>query len=267
MPVITLTTDFGTRDHYVAAMKGVILSVVPDVRIVDVTHEIEPHEVVAGAFMLHQAWPWFPAGAVHVAVVDPGVGSSRRILLGRYGGSYVVAPDNGLITFVHREHGPEVLRVVENTRFFLGGPSSTFHGRDIMAPVAAHLANGVDPNEFGPPAGRVELLDVPLRAERSGDGFCGRVLHVDWFGTLVTNVHATQLFNSERANQCWQVHVDASSLGALRSTFSDVPIGDAAALIGSGGFVEVAVNRGRAVDRFGRSPVIRVSEVGVDGKS
>ncbi len=113
-PIITLTTDFGTRDHYVAAMKGVILSIAPEARIVDVTHEIEPHAVLQGAFVLRQVWSWFPPGTVHVGVVDPGVGSARRIILGRFAGRYLIAPDNGLATFVHRETPADAIHVVES---------------------------------------------------------------------------------------------------------------------------------------------------------
>jgi len=257
-PIITLTTDYGAHDHYVAVLKGVILALASDVRVVDVTHDIPPHDVESGAFVLSQIWSWFPAGTIHVAVVDPGVGSQRRVLVGRYGGSLLVVPDNGLLTFVDREHPVEALHVAEDRRFFLSRVSSTFHGRDILAPVAAHLALGVRPERFGRPADRVELLDIPFRAVRSGERLAGRVLHVDRFGTLVTNVHASQLGETPGRAGAWHVRVGGVDLGALRATFADVPKGEPAVLIGSGGFVEIAVNQGRAVDRFGRNPPVDV---------
>ncbi|UCF32967.1 MAG: SAM-dependent chlorinase/fluorinase, partial [Phycisphaerales bacterium] len=143
MTLVTLTTDFGTRDPYVGVMKGVILSMAPKAKVVDITHDIEAHNIAEAAFVLRSIWPWYPEGTVHVAVVDPGVGSERRVLLGRYEGRYVIAPDNGLITLVHRSLRLEEMRVVENRRYLLPHTSGTFHGRDIMAPVAAHMVNGV----------------------------------------------------------------------------------------------------------------------------
>jgi len=261
--IITLTTDYGTQDHYTAVLKGVILALAPDVRIVDVTHDIPPHDVAGGAFVLSQIWSWFPAGTIHVAVVDPGVGSQRRVLVGRYGDSLLVVPDNGLLTFVHREHPVEALHVAEDRRFFLSRVSSTFHGRDVLAPLAAHLALGVRPDRFGRSAERIELLDIPFRAVRSGEGFAGHVLHVDRFGTLVTNVQASQLDETPGRAGAWHVSVDGVDLGALKATFADVPKGEPVAFVGGGGFVEIAVNQGRAVDRFGRNPPVDVRPVAV----
>lgn len=258
MSIITLITDYGTRDHYVAALKGVILGVAPDVRIVDVTHEVEPHNVLHAAFVLRQIWPWYPPGTVHLAVVDPGVGSERRIVLGRYDGRCVVAPDNGLVTFVHRDRPAEAMHVVENRRYFLPEPSATFHGRDIMAPVAAHLANGVNPREFGPVTDRLEMLPISNRAETTTEGVRGRVLHVDHFGTLVTNILREQLEERGSPSRALEVRVNGKSIGPVRSTFADVCLGEAIALIGSCGLLEVAVNQGRAVELFGPPDTIRI---------
>ncbi len=258
MALITLITDYGTRDYYVGALKGVILGIAPDVRIVDVTHEIEPHNVLHAAFVLRQIWPWYPVGTVHLAVVDPGVGSGRRIVLGRYGGRCVIAPDNGLVTFVHRDLPAEAMHVVENRRFFLPDPSITFHGRDLMAPVAAHLANGVKPSEFGPGTDRFEMLPISHGAEVTTEGVRGSVVYVDHFGTFVTNILPEQVAERGGSNRVLEVRVNGKSIGPVRSTFCDVSVGEPIALIGSCGLLEIAVNQGRAVDTFGLPDTIRI---------
>jgi S-adenosylmethionine hydrolase len=257
MPLITLITDYGTRDQYVGALKGVILSIAPSASIVDVTHDIEPHNVLHAAFVLRQIWPWYPRGTIHLAVVDPGVGSDRRIILGQYGGQFVIAPDNGLVTLVHREMRAEAVYVVEDRRHFLPHLSTTFHGRDIMAPVAARLANGVKPQEFGRATDHLEVLPVDHRAQLDGDVVRGTVLYVDRFGTLVTNIGDDQLPGGGR-RVAPEVVVNGENIGPLRSTFSDVSPGEPVALIGSSGMVEIAVNQGSAAERFGPVPAVRV---------
>lgn len=257
-PIITLTTDYGTRDHYVGAIKGVILGISPDVRLVDITHDIEPHNIQHAAFVLRQIWSWYPEDTVHLVIVDPGVGTDRRIILGRYDGRYVVAPDNGLISSVHREFSPEAMHVVEDQRFMLAQCSTTFHGRDIMAPVTAHLANGVRLREFGRATDRVELLTTEHRATQTDDGISGSILYVDRFGTLITNVNAEQLARAGSGG-AWHVVVNDDPVGPVRLKFADVQPGEPLALIGSSGLLEIAVNRGSAVDRFGASATVRVA--------
>ena len=247
---ITLTTDYGQKDHYVGVLKGVILGIAPAARVIDISHEIEPFNVRHGAFLLRQILYFFPPGTVHVAVVDPGVGTDRRILVGRYAGQYVVAPDNGLITFVHRDLPAEALHVVEDQRFFGASLSTTFHGRDIMAPVAAHLASGTGVHEFGRPTDQIELLTVEHRAEVQDCVIRGRVLYVDRFGTLVTNVPRDRIVDAGGQSLFAEVLVGGVSVGPIRATFADVAVGEPVAIIGSGGHLEVAVNRGRAADRF-----------------
>ena len=255
---MTLTTDFGTRDHYVGALKGVMLGIAPDIRIIDITHDIEPHNVLQAAFVLRQIWSFYPAGTIHLAVVDPGVGSDRRIILGQYAGQYVIAPDNGSITLVHREVLAEAMYVVENRHYFLSRVSATFHGRDIMAPVAAHLALGTKPSEFGRAIDRVELLPVTYRAESTTEGLSGRVLYVDRFGTLVTNIWREQLGGAGVSGEGAEVLVNDVSIGPICSTFFDVASGATVALIGSSELLEIAVNRGSAVGRFGPPESVRV---------
>lgn len=256
MQIITLITDYGGRDYYVGALKGVILSIAPKVTLVDVTHEVEPHNILHGAFVLRSIWPWYPAGTIHLAIVDPGVGTERRILLGRYDGSYVVAPDNGVISFLHRELRTEAMHVVENPRFTLPPASSTFEGRDILAPVAAHLAQGVKPREFGRATDRVEVFPLPRRPEVSAQGLRGCVLYVDRFGTLVSNISRRSLLALGTHKAEFEVLVNDTSVGPILSTFGEVPAGEPVAIIGSTEHLEVAVNRGSAQERFG--PVERV---------
>jgi S-adenosylmethionine hydrolase len=251
LSIVTLITDFGTRDYYVGAMKGVLLGIAPSVQVVDVTHDIEPQDVAHAAFTLQQILYAYPRDTVHVVVVDPGVGSDRRIILGRYAGRYVIAPDNGLVTFVHGDGSPDILRILENRRYWNRTVSSTFHGRDVMAPVAAHLASGVSPDEFGPQTDRVELLPIPVRAECVGGCLTGCVLCVDRFGTLVTNIHRDQLAGLGDGGHVPDVSVEGEPIGPVRTTFSDVAVGMPVAFLGSADRLEIAVNRGRACDHFG----------------
>lgn len=261
MAIITLLTDYGTGDGYVAALKGVIAGIAPDARVVDITHEVPPYDVAHAAFVLGQVWRWFPAGTIHVAVVDPGVGSARRILLGEFAGRFAVAPDNGLLTFVHHDHPTGRVWSVENTRYFLPDISSTFHGRDILAPVAAHLAMGVTGSSVGPATDQLERLPIPPRAERHAGGLRGQVVHVDRFGTLVSNIHQDQLPKADGDRDRLQVTIDGTPIGSIRKSFHEVPVGEPLAMVGGSGFLEIAVNQGRAVERFGASVTILVEAV------
>jgi len=258
MPIITLLTDYGLRDHYVGELKGVILTIAPKTQVVDITHDIESFNVRQAAFVLHQVWSRFPPGSVHLVVVDPGVGSDRRIILGQYAGRFVVAPDNGLVTWVHREYEAEAMFVAEDRRYFLPQISSTFHGRDIMAPVAAHLANGVQPRAFGRVADRLEMLPIPYRAEATDRGWLGSVIYVDRFGTMVTNIREEQLHTPRDEPRSWEVLVNGTSIGPIRSAFCEVAAGTALALVGSSGVLEIAVNQGSAAERFAPTENVRV---------
>ena len=258
MSIVTLITDYGSSDYYVGAMKGVIIALAPDARLIDITHDIQPHQVLPAAFVLRQIWSSYPPGTIHLTVVDPGVGTGRRIILGCYDERYVIAPDNGLLTLVHRDLPAEGLYVVEDRRFFASELSSTFHGRDIMAPVAAHLANGVDPCEFGRMTDRLEMLPVHHEAERTDEGLRGSMLYVDRFGTMVTNIHQDQIVGLPAPRGACEVCVNGVPIGPVRSTFCDVDEGEPVAVIGSCGLLEIAVNRGSAVNRFGPADVARV---------
>ena len=245
-PPITLLTDFGTRDQYVAEMKGVLLQIAPQAPVVDITHEIEPHDVLRAAFILRQVWDWFPADTVHLAVVDPGVGSNRRIIAGRYSGRQVVCPDNGLISLVHRELRVEAVHVVDNRDYMLANVSGTFHGRDIMAPAAAHLAAGVAIRNLGPPTDHVEILQLAEPQTGTGPGISGQVLCVDRFGSLVTNITRQALALIYQKHPNAQVYLDGKCVGPVHTAYHEVPSGQPLALIGSTDRLEIAVNRGHA---------------------
>lgn len=251
MAIITLTTDFGTRDYYAAEMRGVMISLAPRAAVVDITHEIEPFNILHGAFVLRSIWPWYPAGTIHVAVVDPGVGSDRRMVMARYDGRYILAPDNGLLTMLHRTLRLEEMRVIENRRFFLQSLSATFHGRDVLAPVAAYLASGIHPREFGRITDHVEILPLSHHCDTRARRIEGQVVYVDRFGNLITNIHRNDLAGIATRDLPIEVHINGESIGPLHMYFAEVEPGEPLAYVGSGDYLEIALNQGRAADRFG----------------
>lgn len=255
-PVITFTTDFGTRDAYVAAMKGVALGICPEARLVDVTHQVEPQRVLQGAFLLAAAWRYFPPGTVHVAVVDPGVGTERRAVALAVEGGYFVGPDNGLLSAAlpdgARPPGDGPARVplpagvrgvaLTNPAYHRHPVSATFHGRDVFTPAAAHLASGVPLAHLGDPIQDL-LAFPPFRGSRQPDGaVLGRVVHVDRFGNCITEVRAADL-----PWQRLEVEVRGRRVPGLFPTYAALP-GGPGALIGSEGYLELAVRNGNARD-------------------
>ena len=245
VPIVTLLTDFGQRDHYVGSMKGVILQIEPRANVVDITHEVEPHNILQASFILRQIWSYYPPGTVHVVVVDPGVGSDRRIIAGQYEGQIVVAPDNGVISILHREKQLEALYVVENTRLFLPYTSNTFHGRDIFAPVAAMLLRGMPLVDVGPPTDHIALLRLP-ETQRFPSHITGEVLFIDHFGNLITNISSQDIASLEPQRNTIDITVNEVWVGHLRRTYSDVNDGEPIAFVGSSSTLEIGVNRGRA---------------------
>lgn len=246
MTIITLTSDFGLSDPYVGIMKGVILGIAPGARLVDLTHNIPPQDIAAAAYTLQTAAPHFPAGTVHLAVVDPGVGGTRRPLLATTELAAFVGPDNGLFSFALEEAGARAW-VIDRPEYWLPKPSRTFHGRDIFAPVAARLAAGMAPDALGTPIADPVLL-LPARApERRGNGdIAGCVLHVDRFGNLITNVPGEWL-----AEGRWTCEVAGARISGPSETYAAAERGDLILLISSGGMAEVAVREGSAADRLG----------------
>jgi S-adenosyl-L-methionine hydrolase (adenosine-forming) len=254
MKIITLTSDFGEADHYIACMKGVILQHAPDARIIDVTHVIQPHDVVHGAFVLRQVFEYFPIGTIHVAVVDPGVGTSRRLIAARYEGQVFLAPDNGLVSLVHRDFRLEELRSIENQHLFGEIISATFHGRDILAPVAGHLARGIRFETVGPLIAELEVLNLDRPTALPNGGVEGQILYVDRFGNLITNIAETDLAAAVGVARNLNVYVGPLRVGPLRTTYAEVNVGEVVALIGSTGMLEIAINQGNAAAQLRALP-------------
>lgn len=248
--MISLLTDFGTRDVYAGVLHAVIAGIAPSVRVVDLTHDVAPQDVVEAAFLLDAAAPWFPTGTVHVCVVDPGVGSERRILCARTPAATFLAPDNGLLTRVlERAPGARLNAVVERT-YFLPEVSSTFHGRDVFAPVAARLALGLDPAALGPEVHDPVRLSLPPERPLAPGSTAGEVVHVDRYGNLVTNLRAGPHGSAVRAARVGGVEV----AGPVRRSYAeqDPRAGGGLLLItGSTGLLEVAVRDGSARARLG----------------
>lgn len=243
--VVTLLTDYGSSDSYVAEVKGRLLQT-SGLTIVDITHDVEPGDVAAAAFVLGRAWPSFPAGSVHLAVVDPGVGTSRRALAVDAGGHAFVGPDNGVLDAALAHAGAKAFALV-----IPEGASATFHGRDVFAPAAARLATGAMAESLGSAVGDPVRLGIP-DARRDGKHIVGQVIYVDRFGTLVTNMRG------DRIARDGSVRVGPHDIPRHR-TFADVAPGHALALIGSGGTLEIAVRDGRADSALGlaRGSVVR----------
>jgi S-adenosylmethionine hydrolase len=259
VPVITLLTDFGTADGFVAAMKGVIATRARGAVIVDATHDIPPQDVRAGAFALLGYASYFPAGTIHVAVVDPGVGSARRAIAVEAGGRWFVGPDNGLFTGIYdREPGWRAWQLTED-RFFEHPVSATFHGRDVFAPVAAALANGVAPAELGAQIeDPVRLAWAAVRVDP--ERIRGEVIHVDRFGNLVTNVSRRDA-GEEGLPPDVRISVAGRRIGGLMSTFAEATGVEPFALWGSAGLLEIAVAGGSAAMTLAAG---RGSEVTID---
>jgi S-adenosylmethionine hydrolase len=256
MTIVTLLSDFGTRDEYVGVVKGVILTVAPQVTIVDIAHHIAPRDVPAAADMLAAAFPYFPSGSVHLAVVDPGVGSARRIVCAEAAGHRLLAPDNGLLTRVLAEHAVQRVHQVTNTRFFRVPVSPTFHGRDIFAPVAGHLAQGGDMAELGPALDPAGLQRLDLRIPRWAPDrrrIEGSVTAVDRFGNLITNITRRDLellAGGAGGPGALRIRIGPHRLAGLAPCYAGVPPGHPLAVIGSRGRLEIAVNGGSAAAYF-----------------
>jgi S-adenosylmethionine hydrolase len=245
--MITLTSDFGLKDPYVAEMKGVILTINPKATLIDITHDIEKFNIRMAAFMLASAAPYFPEGTVHLAVVDPGVGTQRRAILIQTKKGFFVGPDNGILILVAQSQGIEHVYQLTNPKFMLPKISSTFHGRDIFAPAAAHLEKGVQPIEFGP-----EIKD-PIEPEfakvkRGNNSLIGEVMHIDGFGNIITNINEKMVQNYAK-----KVNVELPSI-SLKLTFgkayAQAKPKEPIVLIGSHGFMEIALNQGSAAEKF-----------------
>ena len=262
-PLLVFTTDFGLSDSYAGVMKGVALGINPEVRLVDLTHQIAPQNVFQGAFALGVSYRYFPTHAVHVAVVDPGVGTSRRpVLLETPGGSFV-APDNGLLSRVLDDYlpdssvpsGPVELPTtvrsfhLTNPEYWLHPVSSTFHGRDVFTPVAAHLSLGVAPQSLGEPTGFLEYLPIPQPRMDAGR-IRGEIIYSDTYGNLISSIPQTLI----EGRAIGEIRIKGRAIARLSRTFNDGPASGLVALVGSHGYLEVAVPNGNAAATLSASP-------------
>ena len=247
--IITLTTDFGLKDPYAAEMKAAILSISPNATIVDVTHDVAQFNIRMGAYVLASAAPYFPKGTIHVAVVDPNVGTRRRPLLVQTLHSFFVGPDNGLLILAAEQQGIKCIREITNARLMLSQVSSTFHGRDVFAPAAAHLANDEAPAEFGPEihdAAKPSFAKVTLR-----EGILvGEVLHVDNFGNIITNISSKEVARIRGAGVVnVEMHNQKLKLKFYQA-YGEAKPQEPLALIGSHNYLEIALNQGNAAEKF-----------------
>jgi S-adenosylmethionine hydrolase len=247
-PIVTLTTDFGVRDHYVGAMKGVILGICPQAQIVDISHEVRPFRIAEGAFLIAQAYSCFPPRTVHAVVVDPGVGTVRRPVLVEAAGQCFVAPDNAVLAMVCAAEAHRA-RVITNQRYFRQPVSGTFHGRDIFAPVAAHLAAGLAAARLGK---RIDdlaqpgFLDPRQTSERT---WVGEILHIDRFGNLITNFRASEFPLLETRNV--RLMIGGQRVSVMAHNYAERAPGELFLILGSSGYLEVSIGQGSAAHTVG----------------
>lgn len=247
--IITLTTDFGLSDPYVAMMKGVILSINPEAQVVDISHQIRAGSIIQAAGVVHETFPFFPKGTVHVAVVDPGVGSERRLLAMKAGGHFFVGPDNGIFWPIIKGYKRTMIIHLSETRYFLPSISHTFHGREVFAPVAAHLSQGVSLEGMGSKLRDPVKLHFPKPQEKGGVLY-GQITRVDNFGNLISNIHRRDLESFLESVEPL-IEVGSLTIKSLSPIYADAEEGEPLALINSSDWLEVAVNLGRAVQYVG----------------
>lgn len=247
MSILTLLTDFGTQDGFIGVMKGVIWGICPDVKIADLSHQIEPQNVLHGAVTLSRVAPFFPAGTVHVAVVDPGVGTARRAIAAQLGTQRYVAPDNGLLTPLiqdaEAEHLPLTFVALDNPEYWLKSITGTFHGRDLFAPVGAHLAAGVPLEELGTLIDDPILLEMPT-PEKTDTGWTAHITLIDHFGNIRTNLHV------DKVDANTTIRIAGVEIDGLVKSYGHRDVGTLVALGDSGGYLEVAVVNGNAAKRL-----------------
>lgn len=237
-PLITLTSDFGTRDPYVATIKGVILSVCHNATLVDLSHDIAPGDICECALFLSAAVPHFPEDTIHLVVVDPGVGTPRKAIVARLNSQSFVCPDNGVLTLLDDVHGLERAYEITNGDLQRPNPSHTFHGRDIFAPVAAHLACGTPLEDVGPELHTLDRLAWPSPSHNGSDEVMGEVIHIDRYGNLITNIHHDDISSFDSV----EIRIGTLTLDKISRTYADVDAGARVALIGSTDRLEVSIN-------------------------
>ncbi|MCZ6676513.1 MAG: SAM-dependent chlorinase/fluorinase [Candidatus Poribacteria bacterium] len=247
--IITLTTDFGTSDLYVGVMKGVILNINPRAQIVDITHAIPPQDLNAAAFLIDSAYRYFPPGTVHVVVVDPGVGSERHPIACQTETAFFVCPDNGILTRILRDASHTSAVTIENPDYCLPRISNTFHGRDIFAPVAAHLSRGVPIEDLGTPVATPVRLPIPT-PHVTEEAITGHVIWIDHFGNLITNI-SHELLKSIEGQNGFVIQVGGVAINRLNHSYAESAVGEVLAIIGSFGRLEISINQGNAALTLG----------------
>ena len=259
--VITLMTDFGTSDHFVGVMKGVILNINPQVRIVDITHAIPPQDVYGAAFIVNSTCRYFPDGTIHVVVVDPGVGSRRRAIICQTDTAYFVCPDNGILSCVLGNDTAHRVVALGNADYWLSEVSNTFHGRDIFAPVAAHLSRGISLGQFGDAVHNVARLPIQI-PQVTETAIEGSVIWIDHFGNLITNL-TSDILESFGIDNTFVIRAGGSEIYQLNFAYDESEKGECLAIIGSSGYLEISVNQGSAARVLGlkRDDVIEIHKI------
>jgi len=259
-PIVTLTTDYGTNDHLVGVMKGVILSINPEVQIVDITHGVLAHDILDGALTIGQAYNYFPAKTIHVVVVDPGVGTARRPIMVAADQHYLVAPDNGVLSAVYDQSEALYAWHITSEHYFRNPISNTFHGRDVFAPVAAWLSKSWQTSAFGDAITDFTRFAIP-KPKANGNTLKAVVLRVDNFGNLITNVKATDAPALVEADGKFTIRVGNGEVKKVVQTFAQGTPGEAFGVIGSSGYLEISLNKGNAARTLG---AVRGAEVTVE---
>jgi len=265
MRIITLTTDFGDKDGYAGVMKGVILGIAPQAVVVDITHQIDPQDRVQAAFSIRSSFRYFPDATVHVVVVDPGVGTGRAVVAFEASGHIFLGPDNGVFDLVRREEEMRWLVAVDNPDLFRHPVSNTFHGRDVFAPVAAHITNGVPPDQLGSPMAPADMVALDYSPPRllNKEVITGRIIDVDRFGNLISDIDADQIESLRHGQPDPSIVIALGNhrIDGLAVTYQDRPPGSLSAYIGSRRFLEIALNQGNAASclGIGKGSAVRVS--------
>jgi len=253
MAIITLTTDFGVEDEYVGVMKGVILSIHPDATIIDITHYILPQDLIEAAYTIKNSYKYFPVGTVHIVVVDPGVGSKRSIIAIQKSGHFFIAPDNGVLSLLFDDGDVESIVQVKNSQYFLKSVSQTFHGRDIFAPVGAHVSLGVRINDLGDTVEKGNVVHLNIKEPiRSANEILGEVVSIDRFGNLITNINSEHIAKAFPVNADTPVEISIreKKITGLSHSYENSGYHEPLAIIGSRGAIEIAVNKGNAQQYF-----------------
>ena len=246
--VITLTTDFGTRDPYAGIIKGIALSINPNARLIDITHEIQAHDITNASFMIANTYKYFPVGTVHVCIVDPGVGGNRKnigILTERY---FFIGPDNGIFTIVSTKEKIVEIREITKLPFILNKISDTFHGRDVFAPCAGHLSAGSSFSDIGPVVENIISIEHPELVE-NGSIIIGEIVSIDSFGNLITNISRNK-FLSFAKNYAFEIYYASERFHRINKQYADVEFGKPLVLFGSSSFLEISMNGGSAASYF-----------------